>query len=42
MVGMEASGEVACDGRSATGISTSMVPTGYGPVYVGKEGIGLR
>lgn len=35
-------GAGAGDCRSETGISTSIVPTLYGPVYSGNLGIGLR
>jgi hypothetical protein len=35
-------GAGAGDGSSSTGISTSSVPTSYGPMYGGKVGMGLK
>lgn len=42
MVGCASSGASHGEGRSTAGISTSTVPTAYGPWYSGKELIGLR
>ena len=42
MVACASSGASAGDGRSATGTSTSTVPTSYGPVYSGKALMGLQ
>lgn len=39
---MVGSGAGAGDESSATGISTSSVPTVYGPVYLGNKATGLR
>lgn len=42
MVGMLLSGAGLGDSNSETGISTSIVPTLWGPVYSGNPGTGLR
>lgn len=40
-VGMSLDGAGLGDSSSVTGISTSVEPTLYGPVYFGKDGVGL-
>lgn len=39
---MVGSGAGEGDNISDVGTSTSSVPTGYGPEYVGKEGVGFK
>ena len=39
---MVGSGAGEGDRISEVGTSTSKVPTGYGPEYVGNEGVGFR
>lgn len=41
-VEMLESGHGEGEGSSDIGISTSVLPTWYGPVYEGKLGVGLR